>query len=217
MGWTNPPSSGGGPFGGVNPPAFQTGKLYWPHHLMIPKNGSFAITANRLYRTWFYVPATTTFLGGWTYNALLTDTGAVIRMGVWTAAGTLKKDFGVITLDNTSALRLDANSVTLGGPAWYQIGMVSSGTPGLYGLDVGRPGGGTADDSTFVNPLTIQMGMFNAALVIGTGSGFANMPVGDYAAFNYAAMPDPITTATATIVGTSSVSAPTFPLMGLYL
>lgn len=212
MGWTNPPSQGGGPFGGINPPPFQTGKYYWPHYLAFEL--AFTLTANRLYRYWFYVPKTTTFLGAWIRNTGTGDTGVVIRTGAWSASGALLKDFGVITLGATAVMNTAANSLTVSGPAWIQIGMVSSGTPAIMAAKAVLFASGTG--ASVPNILANQLGSFPAGLAGGATDIAQNTPVGDYAAFSYAAMPDPITVATATVYDATSGNG-NLPMMGLYL
>jgi len=199
----------GGAFGGVKSPPFQTSKFYWPHWLVVDA-ATMTIAANTLYRCWFYVDATTTFLGGWFANSGTGDSGVVLRIGVWDAAGNLKKDFGVVTLTGAAATKQAANSVTLT-PGWYQVGLVSSGTPALYTMNtlafqsnVGLPS----------NPLAAKLGSFS---IPHSANAVFNIPLGDSASFTYGALPDPITAASTTIFSYLSATTGTFPQMGLYL
>ncbi len=73
----------------------------------------------------------------------------------------------------------------------------------------------TAAGSVPASFLANQMGSFSPVAVSVSMNGL--MPIGDYAAFNYAAMPDPITPATNTITGDQSATVGNFPVMGLYL
>jgi hypothetical protein len=196
----------GGPFGGAPAPGFQTGKYYAPSAFFW-LNNPVTLTANRLYRTWFYVGKTTTFLGGWFYNSGAADNGKKVRIGVWDENGNLKKDFGETILSAASAVRSAANTVTLP-TGWYQVGLVADTAPALYAMTSFYPfsSAGYATAS-----LTMQFGTFGLTANIAPES---NTPIGDYAAFAYAALPDPITPATATIMAATGIS---FPLMGLYL
>lgn len=197
-----------GSFGGAPPPPFQTSHYYLPHWAVYGIGGSLTLTANRLYRTWFYVDETTTFTGGWCANSGVGDNGVVLRIGVWTRTGTLKKDFGVVTLTGAAAVNSAANSVALQGPAWYQVGLVSSGTPALYTM---RATDTSQTVTAFLPPLTTRFGWFSS---LPSNADYKLFPVGEYAAFTYGALPDPITAATNTIFNTANNI---FPAIGLYL
>jgi hypothetical protein len=196
----------GGPFGGIPAPPFQTGHIYAPHFMSFA-NDAVTLTANRLYRTWFYVHETTTFLGGWFFNSGAGDNTKKVRIGIWDKRGALKKDFGETTLNGSSLIRQAANTVTL--PAgWYQIGLVSDTAPALYAMSSDYVWSNVGHIAT---PLAMQFGTLSVAP---GASSAANVPDGDYAPFTYGALPDPITAATVTILNTATT---VFPLMGLYL
>lgn len=209
------PVLGNGIYGGVTPPPYQSGKHYWPKHVM-PATGAVTLTANRLYRTWDYVAETTTFAGGWFYNSGAGDNGKKLRIGVWDRAGVLLKDFGETTLTGAAALRAVANSVTIPGGSLIQIGLVSDTAPAMRGMVsvMTQSSAGTAAP----NFLASQLGTFPTTIFSGNGAA-ASMPIGDYAAFAYAALPTPITTATASLFNDNNVdqTATTFPAMGLYV
>lgn len=208
------PALANGIYGGVTPPPFQSGKYYWPQHV-IPITGPITITANILYRMWMYVAETTTFSGGWFYNNGTGDNGKKIRIGVWDRSGALLKDFGEKTLNASAALRAVANSVTIPGGSLVQVGLVSDTAPVLRGVCsiMFQSAAGTAAPNILAN----QLGVFPAALFLSGGA--SNMPIGDTASFVYAALPSPITTATASITNSNNtdISGSLFPAMGLYV
>lgn len=204
----------GGPFGGVAAPPFLPSKYYWPHYLE-PMTAPLTITANRLYRAWMFVGETTTFAGGWFFNSGTGDTGLKLRIGVWDRLGALLKDFGETTLNGSAALRAVANSVTIA-PGLIQVGLVSDTAPSLRSMRAA--GFLSAAGVVSVNPLANLLGVFSGQAATG-GDGQRAMPVGDYAAFTYGALPTPITPATATILASNNAdsSAGDFPAFGLYM
>lgn len=211
MGIAQGQAPAGGPFAGINPPPFQASHYYRPHWATATAL-TVTLTANRLYRTWFYVPKTTTFSGGWFHNSGAGDSGDKVRIGVYDATGaTLLKDFGETTLSGAAALRSVANTVTLPGPAWYQLALVSDTTPALFAIDPLQ----YFSAAGMVTPSpTAAFGAFSAALAAGSNI-LNSSPVGDYAAFSYAALPTPITAPTATI--TMAGGSGQFPAIGLYV
>lgn len=196
-----------GAFYGLRPPSFKAGRLYLPHWLHTDVQIHTTSTANRLFRTYFHVWETTTFLGGWFRNAGASDTGKKVRIGIWTDAGVLVKDFGETVLGGAAATNLVANSVMLT-PGWYQIGLVSDTTPDFACM---------APLSNGTQSVGVPIGLSGcfgnfAAAAVGGPPGTAQF-VGEYAAFTYGALPDPITTATASVGGWNN----SFPAVGLYL
>lgn len=200
---------GGGAFFGRPIPPCIAGKFYWPQHT-VPLDTTMTVTAGRLYRTWFVVDRFTTFAGGWTYNSGTGDSGKKLRIGVWDDAGVLKKDFGEVTLNGSSAVRQAANPVTLT-PGLYQVGIVFDTTPAMYCIQAIEFR--TNVGLSYPNPYAAMLGSFAVPVV---GQAQSN-PIGDYASFTYGALPDPITTATATIINFNSATVGGFPILGLYV
>lgn len=201
----------GGPAWGAPMPPYKAGKYYWPYQYL-PMSTGLAITANLIYRAWMFIGMRQTFLGAWFANTGTGDSGKKLRMGVWDQNDVLLKDFGETVLNGSAAMRPVANAVSL--PiGWIQVGLVSDTAPAVKTM---RTQSYTASSGfNQVNPIINMTGAFPASVA---GAGWYTLPEGDTAPFTYGALPNPLTAATATIVGTNNADPlGEMPAMGLYL
>lgn len=205
-----------GSFGGAPPPIRMTGKFYTPHHCTADGQ-TVTISANLIYYVPFYVPATGTYLGCKFFNSGVGDNGKKVRTAVYSESstggpGTLQKDFGEVTLTGASAIRTAASTVTLSGPAWYYLALVSDTTPVLYSMSAITSG--TVAGQITASPIASQLGMFTPTIPGASDRIADSTPIGETASFTYGAFNSTATTPTATIFGLNSG---TFPYFGLYL
>lgn len=112
-----------GPYFGFRPPKLITG-CYYPPAGFSQSNTGLATTATRCYYVPFPIFEAHTFTAASIFNTLTSDTGKKFRIMIFNddaasgGPGTLAKDFGEITLDNTAAVRTLTSS-------W-------SAAPGMY-------------------------------------------------------------------------------------
>ena len=200
-----------GPWNGVNPPIFPSGKIYIPPQL-ITTSLTHTTTATRLYYVPFYVPRTTTFAGAKTYNQGAGDNGETLRIGMYAEAaaggpGALLKDFGEITLTAAAALRTLASSVTVVGARWVYLCLHANSAMAMYSMTPRTSGAGT--EPSFAAPLSFAFGTYN---LNATALYYNSTPACDYVDTAYGALAATAVAPTATLYAAGGAEMPVFSL-----
>lgn len=205
-------SSQNGAYLGVPPPIIPTGRYILPPYLKSHGNLATTSVASRYYIAPFFVPRTTIFAGVKFWNSSTGDSGKKVKVAFYNESasggpGTLAKDFGELTLNNTNALRTLSSSWTAAGARWYYGMLTTDSAVGFYGM---AP---CVTSNYHAAPGLAYLGLTADLVARGVGQEFH----GDYVDGTYANFPESTGLAAAqSIAQESTVSNAYFPQFGLY-